>query len=75
MKPQETTFNLRPNDEFIELNKLLQVLEIAQTGGHAKILIENGDVTVNGEVEFRKRNKLRGGDVIEVDGLKIQILK
>ena len=75
MKPQETTFNLRPTDEFIELNKLLQVLEIAQTGGHAKILIENGDVTVNGEVEFRKRNKLRGGDVIEVDGLKIQILK
>lgn len=75
MKPQEATFNLRPNDEFIELNKLLQVLEIAQTGGHAKILIENGDVTVNGEVEFRKRNKLRGGDVIEVDGLKIQILK
>lgn len=75
MKPQETTFNLRPTDEFIELNKLLQVLEIAQTGGHAKILIENGDVTVNGEVEFRKRNKLRNGDVVEVDGLKIQILK
>lgn len=75
MKPQETTFNLRPTDEFIELNKLLQVLKIAQTGGHAKILIENGDVTVNGEVEFRKRNKLRNGDVVEVDGLKIQILK
>ncbi len=72
---EEITFTLRPNDEFIELNKLLQVIEVAQTGGHAKLLIEDGLVVVNGEVEFRKRNKLRDGDVIEIDNLKISVTK
>ncbi|MCH2235219.1 MAG: RNA-binding S4 domain-containing protein [Crocinitomicaceae bacterium] len=72
---EEITFTLRPNDEFIELNKLLQVMEIAQTGGHAKLLIEDGAVKVNGEVEFRKRNKLRDGDKVAIDHLTITISK
>lgn len=57
--------------EYIELVKLLKVLQVAQTGGHAKIIIENGEVVRNGEQEFRKRAKLRVGDVIEVLGEKI----
>ena len=61
-------------DEYIELLKLLKLLRIAQTGGHAKMLVEEGEVIRNGEPEFRKRAKLRTGDVIEVEGQKI-ILK
>ncbi len=57
--------------EYIELVKLLKVLQIAQTGGHAKIIVENGEVIRNGEPEFRKRAKLRVGDEIEVMGEKI----
>ena len=72
---EKSTFQLRPNDEFIELIKLLQIQNIAQTGGHAKIIIENEEVKVNGAVELRKRNKLRDGDVIEVEGQKITIKK
>ena len=59
--------------EYIELIKLLKLLRIAETGGHAKILVEEGEVFLNGEQEFRKRAKLRSGDVIEVLGEKIVI--
>lgn len=64
-------FNL--SAEYIELVKLLKLLQIAQTGGHAKIIVEEGEVLRNGEQEFRKRAKLRSGDVIEVMGEKIVI--
>ena len=59
--------------EYIELVKLLKLLQIAQTGGHAKIIVENGEVIRNGEPEFRKRAKLRAGDEIEVMGERITI--
>ena len=60
--------------EYIELMKLLKLLRIAQTGGHAKIIIEDGEVVRNGEQEFRKRAKLVKGDVIEVMGETIKIV-
>jgi len=69
-----TTFQLRPSDEYIELMQLLKVKDIAQSGGHAKMIIEDGGVVVNGIQEFRKRNKLKPGDVIEVEGVEITIL-
>jgi len=59
--------------EYIELIKLLKLLRIAETGGHAKILVEEGEVFLNGEQEFRKRAKLRPGDEVEVLGEKIVI--
>lgn len=61
-------------EEYIELVKLMKLLQIAQTGGHAKIMVEDGEVIRNGEPEFRKRAKLRKGDVIEVAGEKIKIV-
>lgn len=60
--------------EYIELMKLLKLLRIAQTGGHAKIIIEDGEVVRNGEPEFRKRAKLVNGDVIEVMGETVKIV-
>ena len=70
----ESTFKLRPTDEYIELIKLLKLKQIAQTGGHAKMLVEEGIVKVNGVQEFRKRNKLRAGDVVEIQEFKIVIV-
>lgn len=61
-------------DEYIELVKLLKLLRIAESGGHAKILVEEGEVLRNGEPEYRKRAKLRAGDKIEVLGEKIVII-
>lgn len=66
-------FELNPSSEYIELIKLLKIEGVAQTGGHAKILIEEGEVRCNGEVESRKRRKLRKGDIVQLDGLEIKI--
>lgn len=60
--------------EYIELVKLLKLLHIAQTGGHAKIIVDEGEVIRNGEPEFRKRAKLVKGDVLEILGEKITII-
>jgi ribosome-associated protein len=59
--------------EYIELVKLLKLFGIAETGGHAKIIVDNGEVFLNGIREFRKRAKLRAGDKIEVFGEQITI--
>ncbi len=69
----ELEFKLKTNQPFIELNKVLQILKIAQTGGHAKILIQNEEVLVNGEVETRVRKKLIKGDKIENGEIIISI--
>ncbi len=71
---QKDKFALRDNELFIELIKLLKIKQFAQTGGHAKMIIEDGLVKVNGEVEFRKRNKLKKGDLIVVDNVEIEIV-
>lgn len=69
---QNLTFHLQGH-EYIELNKLLKLLHLVETGGEANICIEEGEVMVNGEVEFRKRNKLRDGFVVEFKDRKIQV--
>lgn len=57
-------------DEWIELDKLLKLAGVAQTGGHAKILIQGGEVKLNGEVETRRRKKVSPGDYVSVDGME-----
>jgi ribosome-associated protein len=65
-------FNLE--GEYIELLQLLKAIGVAQTGGHAKMIVEGGGIVRSGEVETRKRAKLRVGDVIEIEGeLKVII--
>ena len=51
-------------DHFLKLNS------IAQSGGHAKVMIQGGDVKLNGKIETRRRKKLSTGDVVEVGGSK-----
>lgn len=66
------TYELR-GEEYIELIKLLKSMRISESGGQAKLMVEDGLVLRNGEPEFRKRAKLRAGDVIEVLGYTIKI--
>lgn len=65
-------FNL--TSEYIELVKLLKLIGVAETGGHAKILVDEGEVILNGTPEFRKKAKLRKGDEVEVMGEKIKLI-
>ena len=65
-------FNLE-NNEFIELNNLLKVMGLCDSGGMAKTVIADGRVRVNGNVELRKRYKVRKGQLVEFEGHKIII--
>ena len=56
------TFELR--GDYIELNKLLKILGWAASGGQAKLIVQNGEILRNGEVETRVRAKLIAGDQI-----------
>ena len=68
---QELEFKL--DTEFIELNKLLKILSLVESGGKANNLITEGFVRFNGEVDTRKRLKLRKGDEIEFAEMLIKI--
>lgn len=68
------TYELR-GEEYIELIKLLKSMRISESGGQAKLMVEDGLVYRNGEPEFRKRAKLRAGDVIDVLGYTIKIIQ
>jgi ribosome-associated protein len=57
--------------EFIELNHLLKVMGLCTSGGVAKALIAEGRVKVDGNVELRKRCKIRSGQVVEFQGYHI----
>ena len=60
-------------EEYIELIKLLKVMRVSESGGQAKLMVEDGIVYLNGVQESRKRAKLRSGDVVEVLDFQIQI--
>ncbi len=60
--------------EYIELNKLLKASGLCETGGMAKIEIENGMIRVDGTVEYRKRCKIRDGQMVQYGGRKIKVV-
>ena len=68
---QELEFKL--NTDYIELNKLLKILSLVESGGQANNLITEGFVRYNGEIDTRKRLKLRKGDKIEFAEMFIRI--
>jgi ribosome-associated protein len=59
--------------EPVELYKILKFEGLVQSGGEAKMVIANGLVSVNGEVETRKRRKIVDGDRIEFSDATLQI--
>jgi ribosome-associated protein len=60
-------------DEYIELFKLLKVLDLVDSGAQAKYLVAEGYVNRNGEAELRKRAKIISGDVIEIADVIIEV--
>ena len=60
-------------DDYIELFKLFKVTGVAESGAQAKMLIDEGAVKRNGEVELRKRAKIVSGERIEVRDEVIEI--
>jgi ribosome-associated protein len=65
------TYQLK--ESHIELYKLIKVLDLVDSGGEAKQLIEHGVVLRNGEVETRKRAKIKAGETITIGDVTIRV--
>lgn len=61
-------------EDFIRLDSALKLAGFVSTGGHAKIVIQNGEVKVNDEVCTMRGKKLRSKDMAEYDGKKFVIV-
>ena len=57
-----------PEPATLRLDQFLKFRGIAETGGQAKLMVQGGEVQVNGQVETRRRRKLVVGDVVQVGG-------
>ena len=62
-------------DEFIKLGQAIKAAGLVESGVEAKIVIQDGDVKVNGKVETQRGKKLFGGEVVEYNGSSILINK
>lgn len=60
--------------EFIELNQLLKLAGLVDSGGAGKALVASGQVRVDGAVELRKTAKIRAGQTVRVDLAEIRVL-
>lgn len=68
---QEQTVNI--TTEYIKLDALLKFAGAVETGGEAKQAVQEGEVTVNGEVCTMRGKKCRPGDVVVLDGMRIVV--
>ncbi|MDO4245574.1 MAG: RNA-binding S4 domain-containing protein [Deinococcus sp.] len=57
----------------IDLQDFLKLRGLVETGGEAKFRVQGGEVRVNGEIETRRRKKLRRGDVVEYAGQRVKV--
>lgn len=69
---QKEKFYLEGNPH-IALNNLLKMVGVADTGGRAKLLVAEGVIQVNGEVELRKTAKILAGSIVTGDGFEITV--
>ena len=60
--------------EHVELNQLLKLVGVADSGGRGKAIVASGAVAVDGAVELRKTCKIRVGQVVAVAGVEIHVL-
>lgn len=62
-------------DEHIKLGQALKLGGLASSGVEGKIIVQNGEVTVNGNTELRRGRKLYHGDIVSYHGETIQIVQ
>lgn len=61
-------------DEFIKLGQALKLAGLADSGLEAKLVIQDGQVKVNGETEYQRGKKLHPGDIFSYDGQDIKVV-
>jgi ribosome-associated protein len=68
---QTIVFNL--NGDFVELNQLLKLSGVCDSGGAGKMIVASGDVKVDGKTELRKTCKVRAGQVVTLGDVTIRV--
>ena len=68
---QQLDFEL--HHDVVELNQLLKLSGLCDSGGAGKALVASGVVAVNGHIELRKTCKIRAGSVVQLDGVEIHV--
>jgi ribosome-associated protein len=71
--PPMQTIAFTLNGEYVELNQLLKLAGICDSGGAGKMIVAGGDVQVDGKTELRKTCKIRAGQVVTVGDVKIRV--
>lgn len=67
--------DINPQPRKLCLDQFLKLSSLAVTGGHAKFMIQNGEVKVNGLLETRRRRQLFVDDIVEVGGQRLPVKK
>lgn len=68
---QEISFSLE--GEFVELNQLLKLAGLCDSGGAGKAIVASGEVSVDGQQELRKTAKIRAGQVVSLGDVRIRV--
>lgn len=71
---QQLDFELEPDRDFIELNQLLKLAGLCDSGGAGKAIVASGVVTVDGHQELRKTCKIRAGQRVHIDDVEILVV-
>lgn len=71
--PRPTPEQQTTQQQTIDLQDFLKLQGVVETGGEAKFRVQGGEVRVNGEIETRRRKKLRRGDVVEYAGHRLKV--
>lgn len=66
---------IKLRDEFIKLGQALKAANLVEDGVEAKIVIQDGLVKVNNEIDTRRGRKLYDGDIVEFEGQQIKVVK
>lgn len=74
MSQKIESFDVEIRTPFIKLEQLLKLAGLTDTGGFAKELIQNGVVSVNGEICTMRGKKIRNGDVINVEHFEVTVI-
>jgi ribosome-associated protein len=70
-KIQQLSFELQ--GEYVELNQLLKLVGLCDSGGAGKMLVAEGNVSVDGQIELRKTCKIRSGQVVKIGDVRISV--
>jgi ribosome-associated protein len=69
------TVSIREEEEFIKLGQALKKTNLVSSGVEAKMVITDGKVLVNGNVELQRGKKLHGGEIVSYNGEEFQVIR